>query len=126
MADIMKSLEQWLFGENDLIDRMEAFAKERCDEFEYIADAALFEASENKLSYTPIFNEYQALFEAEIGAFLEKEGCSYDAFLAACGAADAAGEAGSVGMHDWLLAMAEFKEFKALMLGAKKAKVENA
>ena len=121
---VLEALQAWLFGDNDLIDRMEQFSNDRCDDFEYIADTSSFEKAENKLSYTPIYTDYQALFEKEIGTFLEEQKVSLEDFVAACEAEAAKGGDGDVGVHQWLIAMTEFNEFKTLMLSAKKKKME--
>lgn len=121
---IMEALFNWIFVESDVVNRMEQFALNYCDQFEYIADESLFRDAENHISYTMLYEQYQALFDEELNQFVAAHGWTYEDFLQACHDADAQEERNSIGLHHWLKSMAEYEEFKLLMLQTKKSKVD--
>jgi hypothetical protein len=115
---LLRAVSEWLMSSDELIGRLEAFAKEKCQAF---ATAATDPRSENKLEYTKLFEEYQAMFEAQLSAFLASRGTTQEAFVEACSASVQSASA-DVGATDLILAMTDFGEFKQLMVSTYEAK----
>jgi hypothetical protein len=110
--ELIRKVEAWLMKSDDLMGRLEAFA---------VANNAVFadavSSTENKLEYTTVFERYQEIIESELTAFLQTAGASHAQFLEACQAVSNASDTSKeVGVVDYITAMTDFNEFKALMV----------
>eukprot|EP00672_Neobodo_designis_P020918 CAMPEP_0174831240 /NCGR_PEP_ID=MMETSP1114-20130205/2985_1 /TAXON_ID=312471 /ORGANISM="Neobodo designis, Strain CCAP 1951/1" /LENGTH=107 /DNA_ID=CAMNT_0016065061 /DNA_START=26 /DNA_END=345 /DNA_ORIENTATION=+ len=99
--ELLTAMEKWIMASEDLMAPLEAFAKEHCATF---APAAADFNAENKVEYTPIFEKYQQLFEAQLEAFLKERGVGHEDFVAACQASAEDSGAESVGLTDFIVA----------------------
>ncbi len=122
-AALLEAMQQWLLIDNTVMDRLDAFAAAHVQYFDYVADPSQYSSTENKLHYTTIYNEFQALFEHELSVFLTQQGCDMQTFLQICAEEEQRNPDG-VPLHHWLAAMSEYDEFKKFMLDHKRRSVE--
>ena len=110
---LLNDVQEWLIGTEELMNRLEVFAKDNCPAFAAAKDG---NDSENKLEYTTVYEAYQQLFEAELEAFLASKGHSNEAFVSACSASAGSQGSDDVGVTDFIVAMTDYEEFKRLMV----------
>jgi hypothetical protein len=132
---LLEALNEFMFANPAVMQSFEQFALDHCDVFDYIPDRSEYESSENKLSYTAVYKEFEEFLETQMASFLQSQNCSYDDFIEACRAVDAeqdmsASPQGKSAFdmgpeHHFLLSIADFNVFKAMMLDMKKMKVES-
>lgn len=122
---LLEATGRWLmFDDNNIMDRLNAFAAQNIQYFEYVPDSSNDDRVENPLHYTTLYNQFTELFENEIVTFLASLGCTLEQFLAICEAEEAkAGAVDSVPLHHWIIAMTDYREFKKFMLEAKRQAV---
>ena len=97
---------EFLLDDPSIGDDFEQFAKDNCDEFE--------DTDENKLSYMPIFNKFQDLFNSRIEAFITSHGSTLEKFVEACDKAEEESFALQL-----ILGITSFEAFKQLMIEQK-------
>mmetsp|Transcript_22854 Transcript_22854/g.67327 ORF Transcript_22854/g.67327 Transcript_22854/m.67327 type:complete len:353 (+) Transcript_22854:76-1134(+) len=105
-----------ILAEKAFVEALKEFTERHCD---------VFEASdENKLEYTPIFEDYAKLVERSVESKLVERGVDLDAFMrdlpAYVESADAHPRTGAI--LETLMSFDSFSSFKDMMLEAKKAK----
>jgi len=107
-----------VLAEKGFMDALKDFTSKHCDTFEA--------SDENKLEYTPIFQEYAQLVESFVERRLVERGVDLDQFMkdlpAYLDSADAHPRTGAV--LELLSSFDSFLAFKDMMLEAKKAKAE--
>lgn len=125
----METLFGYMLGNDEVAQRMEAFANENAVYFDYVPDPSQFEAAENKLVYTQIYNAYQAQFEAEINCFLSQMGWTVETLIDACQeqhAKEQQGRSSLFSVYDLLVSLSDYSVFKIMLLEQRKKQVEAA
>jgi hypothetical protein len=124
---LMSEMMFWIFADDSLAAQMENFATTYCPYFDYIPDRFDFEAAENKLIYTNLYNQFQGLFEEQVGTWLASKGWTLDEFLAACQSEienqKATGEAGNeqiAELYEMIVSLTDYSIFKIMMLDQRK------
>ena len=95
------------FFDDDFGNTFEKFAEDNCSVFG--------EGEENKLEYKPIYDQFLALFEAKVEAFLAKEGVTAEQFYEACKKAKEDGDDDQAQIVDLLMATTDFDVFLQIM-----------
>mmetsp|Transcript_20092 Transcript_20092/g.24761 ORF Transcript_20092/g.24761 Transcript_20092/m.24761 type:complete len:91 (+) Transcript_20092:66-338(+) len=77
---VMDKIEEFYFGEGETGGEalFNKFAAEKHSVFEADCDA---EGGENKIEYTTVFNEYQALLESHVEKLVSECGCTTEEFF---------------------------------------------
>ncbi|POM71287.1 hypothetical protein PHPALM_7368 [Phytophthora palmivora] len=113
--DLVNKVISFFFDNDEFAHTFEAFAEHHCHAFDLDSD-------EMKLEYTDIYNEFLALFEQKLEAFIRSQGATVQEFYELVRRAyEIDRQSGTVLCSEILVATADFDVFVLMMRQTKEA-----
>ncbi|OWY92945.1 hypothetical protein PHMEG_00037834 [Phytophthora megakarya] len=113
--DLVNKVISFFFDNDEFAHTFETFAEHHCHAFD-------LDSEEMKLEYTDIYNEFLALFEQKLEAFIRSQGATVQEFYELVRKAyEVDRESGTVLCSEILVATADFDVFVLMMRQTKEA-----